>query len=249
MIVSEFSSAQFMNSFSIWPEFHSLLDAVVQSMSPLDCRAVEACSLEWRITRLYLAVHWRSLKVSRRAVLVWPSVKVGGGGVMVCGCFSGLGSLVLLKGTLNASAYWDILDNFSSQLCGSSLGMAPSCTDMTAHRCTRQRPYRHHIKPCRLWKQCHSGSYPCEGRWVNTFGSVGMILHIMSLKVKIGKSPASKIHFILSTIFKLTDTRLFSQPPGLKWSFCSLFTCCWGECSWWLRACLVTVFFVFHQHV
>lgn len=60
--------------------------------------------------------------------------------VLQCRCFSGLGSLVLLKGTLNASACWDILDNFSSQLCGSSLGMPPSCTDVTAHRCTKQGP-------------------------------------------------------------------------------------------------------------
>lgn len=47
---------------------------------------------------------------------------------------------------------------------------------------------------------------------MNTFGSVGMILHIMSLKVKIGKIPASKIHLILSmTFIKLTDTHLFSS--------------------------------------
>lgn len=168
MIVSEFSSAQFMNSFSIWPEFHSLLDAVVQSMSPLDCRAVEACSPEWRITRLYLAVHWRSLKVSRRAVLVWPSVKVGGGGVMVCGCFSGLGSLVLLKGTLNASAYWDILDNFSSQLCGSSLGMAPSCTDMTArsnvHKYIILNPAdcESNVKFISVWRQMSEYIWQCR---------------------------------------------------------------------------------------
>uniref|UniRef100_A0A3P8VX90 Tc1-like transposase DDE domain-containing protein n=1 Tax=Cynoglossus semilaevis TaxID=244447 RepID=A0A3P8VX90_CYNSE len=42
-----------------------------------------------------------------------PTVKFGGGGIMVWGCFSGagLGPLVPVKGTLNASGYQNILDN------------------------------------------------------------------------------------------------------------------------------------------
>ncbi|MCI4383874.1 hypothetical protein PGIGA_G00031770 [Pangasianodon gigas] len=42
-----------------------------------------------------------------------PSVKFVGGGIMVWGCFSGvgLGPLVPVKGTLNASGYQNILDN------------------------------------------------------------------------------------------------------------------------------------------
>lgn len=41
-----------------------------------------------------------------------PNIKFGGGGNMVWGCLSGagLGSLVLVKGTLYASAYQDILE-------------------------------------------------------------------------------------------------------------------------------------------
>lgn len=41
------------------------------------------------------------------------SVKLGGEGIRVLGCFLGveLGSLLRVKGNVNASAYQDILDN------------------------------------------------------------------------------------------------------------------------------------------
>ena len=56
---------------------------------------------------------------------------------MVWGCFSGagLGLLVPVKGTLNASDQ-EMLDN--SML--PTLGMAPSCSYMTVHQCTKQGP-------------------------------------------------------------------------------------------------------------
>ena len=58
----------------------------------------------------------QGLAVARRMVLVWlhcAKCKVWWRGIMVWGCFSGagLGPLVPVKGTLNASAYQEMLDN------------------------------------------------------------------------------------------------------------------------------------------
>uniref|UniRef100_A0A0E9QT18 Uncharacterized protein n=1 Tax=Anguilla anguilla TaxID=7936 RepID=A0A0E9QT18_ANGAN len=54
-------------------------------------------------------------------------IKFGGKGIMIRGCFSwfewAIGTLVQVKGTLNTTAYNDLLRNFcASKLCGYSLG-------------------------------------------------------------------------------------------------------------------------------
>ena len=69
-----------------------------------------------------------------------PSVKFGERGIMVWGCVSGaeLGPLVPVK------ELWMLQHNKRcwtipcSQLCGNSLGMASSCSNMTVHQCTKQ---------------------------------------------------------------------------------------------------------------
>ena len=64
-----------------------------------------------------------------------PSVKFGGEGIMVWGCFSGawFGPLVPVKGTLNASAYQEILDNFMLPSLRKQFGDGPF---LFQHDCT-----------------------------------------------------------------------------------------------------------------
>ena len=83
---------------------------------PLDSRAVETHSLEWRIALLHLAIWWTSLGlvVARRMLLVWhcivPSVKFGGGGIYGTGLFFRSRAWPF-GSTPNASAYQGMLDN------------------------------------------------------------------------------------------------------------------------------------------
>lgn len=86
---------------------------------PLDSKAEETCSLECRLTLLYLATRWMSpgLTVVRRTLLDWLRCTTSSlveRGVMVWGRFTGLelGHLIPVKRTLNASASKDIWDHF-----------------------------------------------------------------------------------------------------------------------------------------
>ncbi|KAK3556090.1 hypothetical protein QTP70_005253 [Hemibagrus guttatus] len=55
---------------------------------------------------------WRKPDTSHHLANTIPTVKHGGGSIMLCGCFSvaGTGGLVRIKGKINAAMYRDIFD-------------------------------------------------------------------------------------------------------------------------------------------
>ena len=71
---------------------------------------------------------------------ILPTVKFGGGGIMVWSSFSwsGLGPLAPVKGSINPTACNDILDNFLFP----TLGQFLFFFSMTIPLCTKRGPYR-----------------------------------------------------------------------------------------------------------
>ena len=84
---------------------------------------------------------WRLPGERYLSACIVQSVKFGGGGIMVWGCSSGagLGPLVPVKGTLNASAFQEILENFMLPTLWKQFGECPSLFQR-AHQCTKQGP-------------------------------------------------------------------------------------------------------------
>jgi len=75
-----------------------------------------------------------------------PTVKFGGGGIMVWGCFSGigLGPLFPVEGKHNASAYQETFSTILCfQFCENSLGKALLPSSTTVSQCTKQGSKRH----------------------------------------------------------------------------------------------------------
>ncbi|CDQ86808.1 unnamed protein product [Oncorhynchus mykiss] len=93
-----------------------------------------------------------------------PTVKFGGGGIMVWG------PLVTVKGNLNSTAYIDILGTILIfHLCGNSLGKALSCFSMTMPPSTKRGPHRN-VLPRVVWKNLTGLHRALTSTPSNTFG-------------------------------------------------------------------------------
>ena len=154
------------------------------AMQSIRCSGVKCFSIWQSDGKVWV---WRLPEERYLSDCIVPSVKFGGGEIMVWGCFSGAGRGPLVpkvKGTLNASAFQEMLDNsllttiwgwplpLPTWLCTSAQSKVHIGIDerdwcgWTWLACTEswlQNSHKHTPKPCGKPSQKSWSCYNCKG--------------------------------------------------------------------------------------